>query len=695
MPIIEVDNVSKFFPLHRQSKIFLGRGGPIGRLLGKKNETFAAVSELTLEVEAGESVGLIGRNGSGKSTLLKLLAGVTLPSEGTVRVGGRVASLLELGAGFHPMLTGRENVYLNAGILGMRHAQVDKVIDSIIEFSGIGDFIDQTVDTYSSGMYVRIAFSVAVHVNPDIFLVDEVLAVGDEEFQRKCRTMIGSLREQGKTIVFVSHDLGTVHALCDRVVLLHHGKMISRGTPQTTIDYYLRQVGHEGGIHTMASGAVEALFSHGRITVFKDQKEITTAGGLCTQILVMGTYHESTSADWQIVDRTPTSCTAVGTMSRLPVTLHCTVWIDGGNICARWSWKQSQELSVEAVYANCFLPASYTRWYYGLEKGEFPVIQPDDLDWSIVVSPVTGCLTCTILAGDDVACPPVHVDWQDCPANVSLRLDNTNYLSNARVAHLVQRIPSTGSPLPAGEYAIGTLTITPGYSRAALDAFLQAYRESQTIVMNGYDLILEHGAVQIFSGKTPITQSIHFQTQMLVAGLWNVSQTLKWSRPQATGRGIGALGESLRFPYHQEWELWQEADGCHFRCTLIALEPLETDEYNIAIGLAGGYDHWETPHETGTFTEFVPGLEEWKHLNRDYKPGATLAAWGVDLPRIGLKLLSQELEFHPTVINTGFTQSARVLQFIRTPGRQSHLEFNPGRHLLGEFVLTVEPPHEQ
>ena len=227
----------------------VARRAVVDWIRGRKVEPVMALRDVSFTVDPGESLGIIGANGSGKSTLLKILAGVTLPTEGHVTVRGRVASLLELGAGFHPMLTGRENVYLNAGLLGMRHAQVDEVFDRIVAFSGIGDFMDQPVDTYLSGMYVRIAFAVAAHVNPDIFLVDEVLSVGDEAFQRKCRVKIGELREQGKTIVFVSHDLGSVNSVCDRVVLLNRGQMISRGSPKETIDFYLRQIGHASGVH--------------------------------------------------------------------------------------------------------------------------------------------------------------------------------------------------------------------------------------------------------------------------------------------------------------------------------------------------------------------------------------------------------------------------------------------------------------
>lgn len=205
-----------------------------------KKETVWALKNINLTVRKGEVLGIIGENGSGKSTLLKILAGITTPTHGKVKVKGRVASLIELGAGFHPDLTGRENIYLNGALLGYSKAELDKKYQNIIDFADIGSFIDQPVRTYSSGMVVRLGFSVAIHLDPDILLIDEVLAVGDEQFQRKCFSHIDSLQKQNKTIIFVSHNLFLINSLCQRVVLLDNGKIKRRGKPKRVIDFYLR-----------------------------------------------------------------------------------------------------------------------------------------------------------------------------------------------------------------------------------------------------------------------------------------------------------------------------------------------------------------------------------------------------------------------------------------------------------------------
>ena len=223
---IEVHNVSKEFVLRHTRSIKEAFVWFVKGRKGDLSEKFFALKDVSLEVKQGESVALLGLNGSGKSTLLKQISGVMLPDSGTVGTRGRVAGLIEVGAGFHPDLSGRDNVFLNGAILGMSEAEIHEKFDSIVEFSEIGQFIDTEVKFYSSGMYFRLAFSVAVHTDPEVFLVDEILAVGDEPFQKKCIAKIRELAEEGKTLVVVSHDLDLVAKICERGVLLEHGRVV-------------------------------------------------------------------------------------------------------------------------------------------------------------------------------------------------------------------------------------------------------------------------------------------------------------------------------------------------------------------------------------------------------------------------------------------------------------------------------------
>lgn len=223
-------------PFQRAKDIVLGRASSASNL----QETFWALKDVSFEVNHGEVIGVIGRNGAGKSTLLKILSRITEPTVGSADLFGRVGSLLEVGTGFHPELTGRENIYLNGAILGMNKQEIDRKMSDIVDFAEIGQFLDTPVKHYSSGMYVRLAFSISAHLDPEILIVDEVLAVGDIEFQRKCLGKMDDASKEGRTVLFVSHNMGLIQTLCTRGILLHHGRIVVDRPITEAVAAYLR-----------------------------------------------------------------------------------------------------------------------------------------------------------------------------------------------------------------------------------------------------------------------------------------------------------------------------------------------------------------------------------------------------------------------------------------------------------------------
>jgi ABC-type polysaccharide/polyol phosphate transport system ATPase subunit len=233
---IRVQNVTKAYQIYDKPQDRLKQSLWRGRKQFYRE--FKALDDVSFEVKKGETVGIIGRNGSGKSTLLQIICGTLAPTSGGVEVNGRVAALLELGAGFNPEFSGRENIYLNAAILGLTKKEIDDKYDEIITFANIGDFIEQPVKTYSSGMYVRLAFAIAISVSPDILIVDEALSVGDLNFRNKCMKRIKLLRDAGVTVFFVSHDLGTVQTICDKAIWLNDGKIREQGTSVSVCQNY-------------------------------------------------------------------------------------------------------------------------------------------------------------------------------------------------------------------------------------------------------------------------------------------------------------------------------------------------------------------------------------------------------------------------------------------------------------------------
>jgi lipopolysaccharide transport system ATP-binding protein len=250
-PIIKVEHISKLYRIGAQEKqygslresIVGALRSPMGRLRravrSSSNETIWAVKDVSFEVKPGEVVGIIGRNGAGKSTLLKILSRITKPTEGAVDLFGRVGSLLEVGTGFHQELTGRENIYLNGAILGMGRTEIDRKFDQIVHFAEVDKFLDTPVKRYSSGMYVRLAFAVAAHLEPEILIVDEVLAVGDASFQKKCLGKMGDVARQGRTVLFVSHNMPAVKSLCGRAILLDEGRVTLDGSVDDVVNAYL------------------------------------------------------------------------------------------------------------------------------------------------------------------------------------------------------------------------------------------------------------------------------------------------------------------------------------------------------------------------------------------------------------------------------------------------------------------------
>jgi ABC-type polysaccharide/polyol phosphate transport system, ATPase component len=240
-PILEVKHITKQFKIGAKQERYLSLRDVLANPFKKKDndaKTFLALDDVSFDVYPGESIGIIGRNGAGKSTLLKILSRITPPTSGKITCRGRIASLLEVGTGFHPELTGRENIYMNGSILGMRKSEIDKHFDGIVDFSGVEKFIDTALKHFSSGMQLRLAFAVAAFLEPEILIIDEVLAVGDAEFQKKCLGKMDEVSKSGRTVLFVSHNMGVIAELCKKGILLNYGKLLIQDNVNTVLDKY-------------------------------------------------------------------------------------------------------------------------------------------------------------------------------------------------------------------------------------------------------------------------------------------------------------------------------------------------------------------------------------------------------------------------------------------------------------------------
>jgi ABC-type polysaccharide/polyol phosphate transport system ATPase subunit len=684
MPIIEAHHLAKSFPLRRGGRVLLGRGGIADWLRGGEKESFYAVKDVSLSFEAGESVGIIGGNGSGKSTLLKMLAGVTLPTAGEVVVRGRVASLLELGAGFHPVLTGRENVYLNAGLYGRNHAQVDAVLEDIIDFSGIREFIDQPVDTYSSGMYVRIAFAAAVHMDPDIFLVDEVLSVGDEAFQRKCRQKIGELREQGKTILFVSHDLGIVNIVCQRVLLMSQGKLLERRTPQETFDFYLRQIGQADGIHALQSGTAEAVFSHGKLALYHHEKEITAPQGVLLEVQSMGQMHAGPMADWRVSDETETTFSAEGRFARLPAALDATGRLNGNTLELSLALRALRPFDLEDIRISVALPAALDQWVFGERPHAAANITPEHAMREAETMPDSHARRVAAWSTDGTL-PGIAIEFDPAQSHSFVQLVNGEYLSNARFLCFTAPMPGGRRALAEGERIdFGTLVFD-----LALDAEQQRevaarQRVAARLACGPFEARFDQGALMLdYAGRIAEARCL-----IQADALWTQSTGLAWSVPENDDGVMRIRGIDRRMNFAQYWTVQPDGNRLRWTVEIESSAWFSLREYNASLLLDPAYATWAAEHETGRFGEFA-APQEWRPLNASHASSEWIRAAAPGLPGIVMAQVASEAPLIPSALNTGEAQRRRVLQLLRRGPQGAPIAFPAGRHRLFSVMLRV------
>ncbi len=373
MKAIELRNLGKRY-IMRRFRRYLFRD-IINKALFRSTEPdeFWALRDLNVSVETGESVGIIGENGAGKTTLLKLLSNVTQPTEGEIIIRGRTAALLELGAGFHPLLTGRENIYLNGTILGFDKKYIDGKFDEIVDFSGISKFIDEPVKNYSSGMYVRLGFAIASQLDPAILIVDEVLAVGDEEFQRHCKEWIYQYLKSGRTLLLVSHDLGLIRDLCKRVYWLRNGLIHQEGSIEEITTNYLMYVGRKFGLTTLSRGPLSIIFEKGKLIIFYNGIELTK--NLCghTYLMSSASWQTSTDAHWEILDSSEDYLKAHGSWKLLPVKQTWEVIVESEK-SIRWNieMKVAHDVMIKNDTVNLMISDKYRQWFTPDEQGDYP-----------------------------------------------------------------------------------------------------------------------------------------------------------------------------------------------------------------------------------------------------------------------------------------------------------------------------------
>jgi ABC-type polysaccharide/polyol phosphate transport system ATPase subunit len=452
---IEVRGVWKEYPVRKRRRIL---AVDVLRLLTFRSlpeEAAYALRNVSFDVAEGETYGIVGGNGAGKSTLLRILTGVTVPSRGEVRVRGSVSALLELGAGFHSELTGRENIWLSAAMMGLARRQIRGKLDEIVSFAELESFIDQPVFTYSSGMLVRLGFSIALALDPEVLILDEVLAVGDHVFRAKSYEAIRRFRDAGKTVVLVSHDLQQVATFCDRALLLNGGAPVLIDDAAKVVPFYMETAGPKEGLCFTRTGRLGVAFNNGRILLYVGAAPITQAMGLYLSLFASMTWFDSNQASWRMESIGPHAFEATGTFRSLPLVLSVRVEVRSEKeLRVTMTGRVLERMKVEQYHASLLVQSTYERWAAPPEAGEFPDIGVASNEWVHVNrAPLRGR---RLEASGDARVPSVAVvvDSDDFTPTAL----NTDHRENARVLQFLRKGGVEWSP-GVHEFFAGTVEI--------------------------------------------------------------------------------------------------------------------------------------------------------------------------------------------------------------------------------------------
>jgi len=526
-------------------------------------EDFWALQGISFSVENGEVLGIIGENGSGKSTILRLIAGMLKPDRGEVEVSGSVSGLLELGAGFQSELTGRENIFLQFELFSLHSGQVKEKFQQVIDFAEIGKFIDAPVKCYSQGMFVRLAFAIAVHMDSDIFLVDDTLAVGDEYFQKKCIKEIFKIKQRGKTVIIVTHDMAMLQKLCARTIFLKHGELLRDEETSRAVSFYSQAVGSPKGIAIIENKQLSLVFNNGRLLLNWNGMLLTLPCGAYTSFLVDGFWHSSTQAEWE-VERLDGKIVATGQFYHLAMAQIWRIEItDGFEI----KWDIEFELGGGAhlpeMYINLALIDSYKKWFADSGQGDFPEIKEGDKYWKPLP-----------LRGNSSVCIGVYAQASSFGIFPSMLFEQSHLRYRAQAGILNSDYANPGRLLqyktsPASANLLNHVNRLLCFSgKIILDvADINAYIhkvEKEFIISNGkLKLSFDNGRLAVLYNDLLLTKASHMYSAFFTKQRWFTSDSAIWTLKKETENRMIATGNWEYLGVSQIWIIDIDKD-CSF-----------------------------------------------------------------------------------------------------------------------------------
>lgn len=529
MPIIKFKNV---WEMYRIKFIIEGKASW---------ENFWALQGINFSMEKGELLGIVGENGSGKSTILRLVAGMLKPDRGEIEILGSVSGLLELGAGFQAELTGRENIFLQSELFGLRRDQVKNIFQEIVDFAEIGKFIDAPVKCYSQGMFVRLAFAIAVHMDSDIFLVDDTLAVGDEYFQRKCIKEIFKIKQKGKTVIIVTHDMAMLQKLCARTIFLKQGMLIKDEETAKVVSFYSQTVGSPKGIAIIEKKRFNLVFNNGKLLLNWDGKLITPLSGAYTTFGVSDVWYNSSQAEWDVQESNG-KLVATGRFYHLAMAQ---IWRIGVSDNYEIKWDIEIELEKDTqlpeVYVNIALVDGYKKWFADSEQGEFPAIKEEDKYWKSVSlkNNSSACIGVYSQNPSSGKLPALLFEQARLRYHGQAGILNSDYVSPGRILQY-KTIPSGNPNNQASRFICFAGKIIVDV--ADIDDYV-CKAQKEFIISNGkLKLVFDNGRLTILFDDIPLTKADHMYSAFFIKQRWFTSDSAFWTLEKETDNKMVARG---------------------------------------------------------------------------------------------------------------------------------------------------------
>lgn len=565
----------------------IAKGLIFGR--GKRRDLWA-IDDISMNFSRGEVVGIIGENGSGKSTLLKIIGGILKPDKGTISTYGSIGAILQLGVGFQRDLTGRENIFLNSAMLGIENATIAERMETIIRFAELEEFIDMPLKTYSSGMEMRLGFSIAVNVNPDILLIDEVLIIGDEAFQKKCFQKIEEFKQEGKTIIIVSHTMTLITQLCDRAILLRKGNVLCSGLPRDVVHYYYQCAGLRDGITVLSREGEDFIFNNGRLFIFKDKKSLTPDPAIYLSCVIDNVHYHSFNAEWKIINKDDCSFSAGGEIPSREISFVINVERnEKGQLDVQYAVSSKRDM-FENVACIVQIDKEYQRYFHDLASGSFDAAmhtQAQEIYRSVhSLDSVLGIIP----PQDNTSIPPIafYYEKADTITIDSIQGRERGYAINAM--HIRKKVRDVTGRMRLAFYD-SAQTILDSVSQKRADRTISAENTSAFFGLESIDIF--YGGKQLTCGKGVYT-TFNYDNA------WLHSANFEWQYEKVSSSIMRMSGihylknikQNITFslsPHQLSIESVIEGDAKH-----------SLSEAQVVMQLLPDYDEWFVNEECGS-----------------------------------------------------------------------------------------------